>query len=442
MTEEELAEFIADTKAEEDASVEKAAAAEDELEQTIHALQAETEETPETKKRQPTLRERLYYKTIQDQHPEQAAKFLRDKNIDPSFDVGFQLHDITTDIAGDALRAGGGILGGIGGGIIGSVKPGVGTALGAIAGSAAGGAGAQLLADELAGAIGPKIPTKESVPSAVKTGALEGAGTALFGVGKVASPALGAAKATIFKGRYNPIARGLEKLGKTTTGIDPKDMKYLGENRHKLYDLLNVRQIRKGSFPTQKSISDILKTSWVTAKDSMKKADDDLFNQLTKKGLKSPAALGLDEPNLLVLTDSLDIPGVKASYNRIQRLLKQDEVLNDGLVTPQAAFEIYRTLGKMNEPFGHAGRIRKKIQDAFTLGDEKTARLWNIYTDKAKNLNDLRKLNNGDDWIVGQATAKGREKTKINFSPDLYQKTADAFAAPVDNKVIQTLDDA
>ena len=136
--------------------------------------------------RKPSFVERIILKSLLEHyHPVQAHEFMRKRGIDPTYDQGLELHDFTTDWAGDVasmpLEALGGGAGAIVGGSLGTGFGGpFGGAVGTLGGLATGmgvGAGAGRLAKNILakGLVDPSAELSSGVASdAAVTGTLGG----------------------------------------------------------------------------------------------------------------------------------------------------------------------------------------------------------------------------------------------------------------------------
>ena len=383
--------------------------------------------------RQPTLVERAKINILGGSSPDKAAKYMRDRGIDPDFDRGFSWHDVTLDAVDDIAKAAGGAVGGIAGAGAGAGLMSVpAMAAGAALGHGAVGTGikglAHLIEPELA-------PTGGRV---AKEAATEGALAGLLGVG----PRSGVLSKTL--ARTWPMT-WLKSWADQAAGVrgQPGITKVARDTLNKMTDVRTPRG--------RKMLEEVRGLPRVgTGAGGDMRVFPKLLDPLIEE---SGAGAGRKVKNLAEIFDKevrkvppLDLKGVKlddfaqGSRSSKQAMLNaMDDVLDDPrdislalagkkkLTGPQLR-NIYDSLGRHRERIGPgADRLREEIRARMinatpggTLGS-----FWKGLTDAKKTDKGLRAFNEGEPFTL----FKGLKESKPmpNITPEMRGSVWDAL---------------
>ena len=112
----------------------------------------------------------------------------------------------------------------------------------------------------------------------------------------------------------------------------------------------------------------------------------------------------------------------------------------------ERALDIYRKLANPRSNKDVAERIREAMSGYYTKGQPNTAKKWNAFTKRTREMNDLWSTNKGGfPFLLKRHTVGGMKKTDENISPELLDRfwndILKGTPTPLTKKVATALDD-
>ena len=303
-------------------------------------------------------------------------------------------------------------------GLGGSLGAGAGSIPGAVAGAGGGAALAQGLLDAGAPLIDPtgqgtKATPTERITAPLRTGAIEGAGTALLGVGKI--PGL----------VQKAVAKPAAGLFRRMLGISKGTQDHLIKNQDRL------REVAKKLPTTVNNTLDVapihtplLQKAWKNSEVAFTKAHKELMKDLRPTKV-SPTQLGITDKNMQRLLADKDTHNIARDIMEIIAKKQPKSKAFAGVkfydkpINGATALEIYRKLARPKSNIDLAHKMRGGISGYFTHAQPKTAKKWRDFINATRTKRTLEKHNEGFPLKMRIPTPRGPMRMGDNVTPKL-----------------------